>query len=364
MNDSTAAPSDTGLDAKPRSARAARSAGQQKAISLALQGGGAHGAFTWGVLDRLLEDARIHIEGISATSSGAINATVFAYGLATGGREGARRALAGFWRRVGHVASFGPVQASLWDKMTGNHSLRQSPTFLLLDLLTRLLSPYECNPLNYNPLRHVLLASVNFATLRTANCPLKLFLSATNVRTGKLKIFDKSEICVDSVLASSCLPLLFQAVEIDGQHYWDGGYMGNPAIFPLIYHCDGRDVLIVHINPLDRNELPITAAEIMNRMNEISFNSSLMREMRAIYFVTKLLDDDPTRFKSLKRMLMHSISADEVMSGLGVASKLNGDWGFLTYLRDKGREHADVWLERNFDRLGRESTIDIRTEYF
>ena len=183
MNDSTAAQSDAGLDAKPRSARAARSAEQQKAISLALQGGGAHGAFTWGVLDRLLEDARIHIEGISATSSGAINATVFAYGLATGGRQGAKRALAGFWRRIGHAASFGPAQASLWDKITGNHSMRLSPSFLLLDLLTRLLSPYELNPLNYNPLRDVLMASVNFATLRTANCPLKLFLSATNVRT-------------------------------------------------------------------------------------------------------------------------------------------------------------------------------------
>ncbi len=333
-----------------------------KTVNLALQGGGAHGAFTWGVLDRLLEDERIAFEGISATSAGAMNAVVLAYGLTEGGRDGARKALAGFWRRVSHAAATGPLQPTWLDRLTGNRSLEWSPAFIAFDLVSRLLSPYQFNPLNRNPLREVLLQSVDFDRLRSADCPVKLFLSATNVRTGKIKVFENDVICPERVLASGCLPFLFQAVEIDGEHYWDGGYMGNPAIFPLIYGCDSRDVMIIHINPLERQDLPTSAFEIMNRVNEISFNSSLMREMRAISFVTKLIDDNPA-MKSLKRVLVHAIAADEIMSELGAASKLNGDWEFLTYLRDQGRAHADAWLAANFDRLGRESTVDIRKEY-
>ena len=336
---------------------------ETKTINLALQGGGAHGAFTWGVLDRLLEDGRISFEGVSATSAGAMNAVVLAYGLTEGGRDGARKALEGFWRRVSHAAAVGPLQPTWFDRITGNRSLENSPAFIAFDLTSRLLSPYQFNPLNRNPLREVLEQSVDFDRLRSAHCPVKLFLSATNVRTGKIKVFENDVLCPERVLASSCLPFLFQAVEIDGEHYWDGGYMGNPAIFPLIYGCDSRDVLIIHINPLERRELPTTAFEIMNRVNEISFNSSLMREMRAISFVTKLVDDNPKEIRSLKRMLVHAIAADEVMSGLGAASKLNGDWEFLVYLRDQGREHAATWLDSNFDHLGRMSTIDIRKEY-
>ena len=334
-----------------------------KTINLALQGGGAHGAFTWGVLDRLLEDERISYEGVSATSAGAMNAVVLAYGLTEGGRDGAKKALEGFWRRVSHAASVGPLQPTWLDRLTGNRALENSPAFIAFDLISRLLSPYQFNPLNRNPLREVLEQSVDFDRLRSADCPLKLFLSATNVRTGKVKVFENDVLCPERVLASSCLPFLFQAVEIDGEHYWDGGYMGNPAIFPLIYGCDSRDVMIIHINPLERPDLPTTAFEIMNRVNEISFNSSLMREMRAISFVTKLIDDNPAAMKTLKRMLVHAIAADEVMSGLGAASKLNGDWEFLVYLRDQGRDHADKWLAQNFAHLGRESTIDIRKEY-
>jgi NTE family protein len=334
-----------------------------RTINLALQGGGAHGAFTWGVLDRLLEDERISFEGISATSAGAMNAVVLAYGLTEGGRDGAKKALAGFWRRVSHAAAVGPLQPTWLDRLMGNRSLDNSPAFIVFDLISRLLSPYQFNPLNRNPLREVLLQSVDFDRLRSADCPVKLFLTATNVRTGKIKVFENDVICPERVLASGCLPFLFQAVEIDGEHYWDGGYMGNPAMFPLIYGCDSRDVMIIHINPLERQELPTTAFEIMNRVNEISFNSSLMREMRAISFVTKLIDDNPKAIKSLKRMLVHAIAADEIMSGLGAASKLNGDWEFLVYLRDQGRDHADQWLSRNFDHLGRESTVDIRKEY-
>jgi NTE family protein len=334
-----------------------------KPINLALQGGGAHGAFTWGVLDRLVEDDRIGFDGISATSAGAMNATVFSYGMAAGGREGAKKALAGFWRRISHAAARGPLQPTLFDRLFGNHALTYSPAFLAFDLMTRLLSPYEFNPLNLNPLRDALLDSVDFDALSRKTCPIKLFLSATNVRTGKVKVFDNSEIGVDAVLASACLPFLFQAVEIDGEAYWDGGYMGNPPIFPLIYNCTSDDVLVVHINPLRRQEVPRSAADILNRINEISFNSSLMREMRAIEFVTRLIADGTVADGSLRRMRLHAVAADDVMSKLGVASKLNADWGFLTELRDIGRERADEWLETHFDRIGAESTVDLRTVY-
>src|SRR5262245_4339244 len=347
--------------AKPGPKPAATAA--TKTINLALQGGGAHGAFTWGVLDRLLDDERISFEGISATSAGAMNAVVLAYGMTEGGRKGGQKALAGFWRRVSHAAAMSPLQPTWLDRLTGHRSLEWSPAFFALDMISRVLSPYQFNPLNHNPLREVLLQSVDFERLRSAQCPVKLFLSATNVRTGKVKVFENDVICPERVLASGCLPFLFQAVEIDGEHYWDGGYMGNPAIFPLIYGCDSRDMLIVHINPLEREALPISAFEIMNRVNEISFNSSLRREMRAISFVTELIDENPAGHKALKRILVHAIAADDIMSGLGAASKLNGDWEFLTYLRDQGRDHADRWLASNFDRLGRDSTVDIRKEY-
>ncbi len=348
---------------RPATTRRSPSAPAIKTINLALQGGGAHGAFTWGVLDRLLEEERIRFEGISATSAGAMNAVVVAYGIAEGGREGGKRALAQFWRRVAHASSLGPLQPSAIDRWFGNHALDSSPVFVLFDLVTRILSPYQFNPLNYNPLRDVLERTVDFDRLRDASCPVKLFLSATNVRTGKIKVFDNKAMGADAVLASGCLPFLFQAVEIDGEHYWDGGYMGNPALYPLIYHCYSTDVVIVHINPMERKELPTTGTAILNRINEISFNSSLMREMRAINFVTRLVDEEHCSRDSLKRMLIHAISADDVMGGLSVASKLNADWEFLTHLRDTGRARADAWLHASFERLGRDSTIDIRERY-
>jgi NTE family protein len=339
------------------------SASGVKVVNLALQGGGAHGAFAWGVLDRLLEEKRIAFEGVSAASAGAINATVLACGLAKGGREAAKSALAELWRRIAHLASLTPLQPSLADWLCGNPSLGDSPALMMFDLMTRLVSPYQFNPFNFNPLRQLLTETVDFEALRSGPCPVKLFLSATNVSTGKIKIFENDEIGPEEVLASACLPLLFQAVEIDGEHYWDGGYMGNPAIYPLIYGCDSRDVVIVHINPLERARLPTTASEIMNRINEISFNSSLMREMRAIAFVTKLIDNGKINDNSLKRMLIHGIEAADVMAELSALNKLNADWGNVTYLMQLGRVRADAWLERNFDRLGRESTVDIGEKY-
>ena len=334
-----------------------------KSINLALQGGGAHGAFAWGVIDRLLEDERIAFEGISATSAGAMNATVTAYGLTIGGREGARTALAAFWRRISDAAPLSPLRPSPWDKLFNRHSMDSNPAFLFFDLLTRVLSPYQFNPFDFNPLRDVLEASVDFELLRARNV-VKLFLCATNVRSGKVKIFENVEITPSAVLASGCLPFLFRAVEIDGEPYWDGGYMGNPAIFPLIYGCQSADVLIVHINPITRDSVPQTASDILNRLNEISFNSSLMREMRAIAFVTKLIDEGELKSKkNMRRILIHAVEAEALMKDLGVASKLNTDWDFLVHLRDIGRERADAWLRQNFDKLGVDSTVDIRETY-
>ena len=341
-----------------KGARDAASAVKTRTVNLALQGGGAHGAFAWGVLDKLMEDGRIDIEGISATSAGAMNAAVLANGFTQGGRDGARSALEDFWRRIAQTAFATPLQPSLLDRMAQNHGLDFSPAFQTFDLLVRIFSPYQFNPMNLNPLRHIIEQSIDFGRLRES-CPIKLFLTATNVRTGKVRLFKNAEITPDAVMASACLPLLFQAVEIDGEAYWDGGYMGNPAIFPLIYECQSSDVIVVHINPIARPDVPRTATEILNRIDEISFNSSLMREMRAVAFVTKLIDEGNVKADGMKRMLVHSIAAEEFMQKLGVNSKMNADWDFLTHLRDAGRARAGDWLERNFQHLTKQSSIDF-----
>jgi NTE family protein len=331
-----------------------------KTINLALQGGGAHGAFAWGVVDRLLEDERISFEGICATSAGAMNATVMAYGMTVGGREGARRLLAEFWEGVSQTVTWSPLQ--FWQNLMPGAAFDRSPAFLMFDAMTRMMSPYQLNPANRNPLRELLERTVDFERLRRDNA-VKLFLCATNVRSGKVKVFENRDITSSAVLASGCLPMLFQAVEIDGESYWDGGYMGNPAIFPLIYNCHSTDVVIVHINPIERDEVPRTASEILNRLNEISFNSSLMREMRAIAFVGRLIESGAFHNNQMKQMLMHAIEAEDFMKGLGVASKFNADWTFLVHLRDVGRSCADEWLERNYESLGVRTTIDIQDKY-
>jgi NTE family protein len=336
---------------------------QVRTINLALQGGGAHGAFTWGVLDRLLDEKELAFEGLSATSAGAMNAAAFAYGLAVDGREGARKALTDYWKRVSEAARLGPLQPSVIDRMLEDHKLSWSPIFALVGFVTRMLSPYQFNPANYNPLREVVEQSIDFSVLQRPDCPVKLFLSATNVRTGKVKIFAGNEISVDAVMASACLPTMFHAVEIDGEAYWDGGYMGNPAIFPLIYNCQSADIVIVHINPLFRNEVPRSADDILNRINEISFNSSLMREMRAVSYVTGLVTQKRVVDGGLKHVLVHSISDDAFMGALTPTSKYNADWDFLSFLRDQGRKCAGDWLAENFVKLGVESSVDVEKVY-
>ena len=327
-----------------------------------MQGGGSHGAFAWGVLDRLLDDERISVDGVVGTSAGAMNAAVTAFGLAVGGNQGAREKLREFWTSVSAASRFSPLQPIWGAPAASRGSLEASPGYLAIDLLTRYFSPYQLNPANQNPLRDLLARVVDFEQLR-ATRNVRLFTSATNVRTGRIKVFPGSAATVDTVLASACLPLMFQAVEIDGEHYWDGGYMGNPPIYPLIYHCESRDVLLVMINPIVIDEVPTDARAILDRINTLSFNSSLMREMRAINFVSRLIDDGFDDGGRLKRMLLHCIDAEDEMRKLDVSSKLNASWDFLMYLHELGRQRAAAFLAAHFDKLGRESSTSIEERF-
>lgn len=334
-------------------------------ICLALQGGGSHGAFTWGVLDRLLEDDRIEIEGISATSAGAMNAGAMLQGYLRGGRDGARQALDGFWRKVAAMAVFSPIRRSYYDKLVSNWNLDTSPAYLFADTLMRLFSPYELNPQNLNPLRDFIHEALDADAIRAAD-PFKLYVSATSARTGQIRVFDRLEISADVFLASACLPFAFHAVEIDGEPYWDGGYMGNPALFPLIANCSSDDIVIVQINPLIRDQSLRTASEIMNRLNEITMNASLRHELQFIAAMQKLIDSERLSggaTNNLRNTRIHMVAAPETMASLGVASKSNGEIEFLEYLRDVGRACAEVWLKENFDLLGERSSVNLEEEF-
>jgi NTE family protein len=345
---------------KPAEIRAVTPVAGQKVVNLALQGGGSHGAFTWGVLDRLLEDERLAIDGITATSAGGINAVVLADGLAAGGRKGAKNLLKVFWQKMSEMASSSMMAPSYFDKMNPKFGLEHTPGYLFLDMVSRFMSPYQLNPFDINPMKDLLNGVVDFERVRQQRA-VKLFLSATTVRTGKVKVFTNPEITADAVLASACIPFTMRAPKIEGEHYWDGGFMGNPALFPVIYGCDACDIIIVHLTPTERAEHPIDSRAILNRAQEISFNSTLMREMRAVAFVTKLIDDG--KLTDVKRMLIHAIEAEDVIRELSGSSKMNADWKFLMMLFDLGRERADKWLASNFDRIGVESTVDIEAKY-
>lgn len=340
-------------------------ADDKKHITLALQGGGAHGAFTWGVLDRLLEDERLVVEGISGTSAGAMNGAVVVWGMAQGGPQGARELLAKFWNHIAESGRFSIFQPTVFDRMFGNPAnLDLSPFYQSFDLMTRLLSPYQFNPRNDNPLKEALEEMIDFAKVREGE-GVKLFISTTNVRTGKIRVFRNHELTSAVLLASACLPHLFQAVEVDGEHYWDGGFMGNPAMFPLIYNCRASDVLLIEINPIRIEQLPESARAIADRMNAISFNATMMREMRTIAFVTRLLERHRLTGRSgLRRIFFHMVQAEEEMAAFGVSSKYNLDGDFLFTLRDLGRRKADEWLRTNFDSLGRDSSVDLEKLFF
>jgi NTE family protein len=350
------------MTAQPKSADilASTPMAGQKLINLALQGGGSHGAFTWGVLDRLLEDERIGFDGVTATSAGAVNAVLLADGLAAGGREGAREIMRTFWKKMSDTTSASIIAPSFLDKFNPNFGLENSPGYVMVDIISRFMSPYQLNPSDANPMRDLLNAVVDFDRVRQQRV-VKLFLSATNVRTGKVAVFPNKEITAEHVLASACLPFMMRAPVIDGEAYWDGGFMGNPAIFPVIYGCESADVLLVHLTPTERVELPTNSRAILNRMQEISFNSSLMREMRAVAFVTQMIDDG--KLTGGKRMFIHLIEAEDIIRELSGSSKMNAEWKFLMHLFEIGRDRADKWIAANYDRIGAETTVDLKARY-
>ena len=325
-------------------------------VDLALQGGGAHGAFTWGVLDRLLEEPWLGIDGISGTSAGAMNAAVLVDGFVKGGAAGARTALKNFWRRVSDAARYSPFRRGPLDILFGRWTLDSSPLYVGMDLLSRLVSPYDLNPLGKNPLREILSELIDFKRLPQA--PIKLFITATNVRTGRGHVFKNNAITPDVLLASACLPTLFQAVEIDGEPYWDGGYAGNPTLTPLVRECKSQDTILVQINPVERKESPRSASEILNRLNEVSFNAVLLKELRMIALLRQVANPGDREGARWAGMRIHRI-ASEFMTELGVSSKLNAEWEFFSLLHQEGRRSAQVFLETHASDLGRHSTLDL-----
>jgi NTE family protein len=325
-------------------------------VDLALQGGGSHGAFTWGVLDRLSEEPWLRIAAISGTSAGAMNAALVADGWRRGGAEGARAALDAYWRRVSRAAAFSPLQRSPLDRLVGRWTLDTSPAYVAMDLMARIVSPYDLNPFGFNPLRAILAESIDFGEL--ARAPIKLFITATNVRTGRGRIFRNAEITPDVLLASACLPTMFQAIEIDGEPYWDGGYVGNPTLTPLVRETDAHDTILVQINPRERPEPPRTANEILNRLNEISFNSPLMKELRMIALLRQVADPGHGEGARWAGMRTHRILTDK-LAEFGASSKLNAEWEFVSLLKEEGRKSADTFLSDHGDDLGQRSTADI-----
>ncbi|APW48079.1 patatin-like phospholipase family protein [Rhodoferax antarcticus] len=342
-------------------------------INIGLQGGGSHGAFTWGVLDVLLQDTRIDIEGISGTSAGAMNAVALAHGFAKAqgktalqAREAARESLADFWNGIVSMGALGQAQRAPFDLMFGLAGMDSSPTGPWADAMARAwsgsMSPYQANPLDINPLKDFVERQIDFERLAAFD-ELKVFVLATKVSTGMAEVFTGQRVTASAVMASACLPMMFQAVEIEGEHYWDGGYSGNPAIHPLIYDCDSRDVLLVQINPIHRAKLPTSAVEIMDRLNEINFNATLIAELRAIDFVKRLLvmgKLDPTHYKDV---LLHRIDGGAVLEQLGAATKLSTDAPLINALHDLGQSHARQWLAQSACDLGVRSSINIAQDY-
>lgn len=331
----------------------------KKQINLALQGGGAHGAFTWGVLDTLLMDNRVEIGAISGTSAGAMNAVLVADGLVHGGPEKACQKLEDFWLAVSDAAKSSPIRRSPLDVLMNNWSLDNSPGFFMMDMMSRMLTPQQMNPLKLNPLRDILVEHVDFDNVCGCNV-MQIFISATNVETGRVKVFDRTTLDADKVMASACLPFMFEPVEIDGEYYYDGGYMGNPALLPLNSATDIRDLLVVQINPVCRPGVPKTAAEIMNRVNEITFNSSLLKELRALDFIARLTEEGELDSPEYKPMRLHILEATDELLPLGASSKLNAERAFLLHLRDIGRTVAEEWLAENYADIGKKSTFNVR----
>jgi NTE family protein len=349
----------------PWNTTGARKASSAKKINLALQGGGSHGAFTWGVLDHLLSDGRLEVTGISGASAGALNAVMVADGLARGGPEEARKRLAAFWRAASAGGDLPPIQRALTDRLFSMMPMAAGPVQNWFEAMSHYFSPYELNPLNINPLSELIERFVDFKAIR-ANTGLPLYIATTNVHTGRLKIFANNTITADVVMASAALPFLFRAVEIDGVPYWDGGYMGNPAIFPFLQTTEAEDVLVVQINPVSRTTTPRTSSEIINRLNEITFNSALISELRTMDFVNQLIDDGrlPRGMgkDQYRRLNIHRIDLGGLATRLAASSKMKTDFDFFELLHRAGMRAAKKFLDEHFNDIGKQSTIDLAAE--
>lgn len=334
----------------------------KRKIAVALQGGGSHGAYTWGVLDALLEDESISIEGISGTSAGGMNATACVQGIASGSNAKAREMLSTYWGKVGEAAKNSFMQPYPWNRAAHNYSVSDTPGFKFLQQLTTTFSPYQFNPNNQHPLRPIVDEMFDFDVLK-ASKDCKLFLCATHVSTGKLKIFTGNELSREAVLASACVPNLFQAIEVDGELYWDGGFIGNPAIYPLIYNCETPDIMVIQIRRVYDPVIPTTVHDIQNRLGEITQNSCLTREMRSIAFISKLIDDGIVPAGALKRLNMHIIRDDAFWGTIDRASGFCAHPEFLDYLFKAGRRAGRQWLHENGHNIGVKTTAHIESDY-
>jgi NTE family protein len=347
--------------AKPKRQAASSSAAvpqtTPKSLNVALQGGGAHGAFTWGVLDRLLEDDRIAIEAISGTSAGAMNAVVTAEGVVEGGKPRARQQLRDFWKAVSDAMAASEAMTNPWAGFIPSWMNDLNPALAAFQTLAQSASPYQFNPLNYNPLRDIVAAEVDFDRVHQCQA-MKLFVAATNVITGQVEVFTGKRITLDSVMASACLPTLYKAVEIEGVPYWDGGYVGNPVLTPFLTECSASDLLIVQINPSHRNGTPHSSREILDRLNEITFNASLVREIEAIQFVNWHLRHGNLKGAGYRDIFLHRIGGGAISEGWTVASKTSASWELLCHLRDQGRAETDAWLTAHFDDIGVKDTME------
>jgi NTE family protein len=327
-------------------------------ISLGLQGGGAYGAFTWGVLDRLLDEERLPFDGISGTSAGAINAVVVADGMARGGgREGAQDALRKFWTALSRVSRFSPLQRTPFDYLLGGWTLETSPGYHMMQMMSVAMAPWQAKPFSINPVRDLLASLIDFDRVRDCE-GLRIYIQATNVRTGKGKVFAREEIDAQRLMAAICLPQVFSAVEIDGEAYWDGSYVGNPALAPLIAPGCSRDLVIVQINPIARTELPRSITDINSRVNEIAFNISMMREVAAIQGMHRVIDEVGGEEVRAANVRTHLISGTDTLSTFKLSSKYNAEWAFISHLHDLGFAAADQWLADNFAHIGVTSTLD------
>lgn len=332
---------------------------KKKKVAIALQGGGAHGAFAWGVADKILEDGRLDILGVSGTSAGGMNAAAIVQGLIKGGPEQARATLKDYWRSMSELSKkISPYAHNEVDKMMHSHNLNHSMGYWFMSQMQSVMSPYEFNPVNHNPFGDFVKDFFDFETIRYNN-ERRIFLGTTHVKTGKIKVFTNKDFCADVLLASACLPFMFQAVQVDGEHYWDGGFIANPAIYPLIYECDCSDIIVVQLTRTHTENIPKTRFDIMDRLKEITYNGCMVHEMRAIYFVSKLIDEGKIKEGAIKRMNMHMIKNEDVFKDLNLSSALNTEWEFLEMLFKEGRKSAEKWLAANFDKVGtRQHSLD------